>query len=103
MPLVCPACNKAGQTAATCQRCGCDLSRLHAILKAAASLLRAAVASLANGNRREALTLAQRSWRLHHNSASAQVAFLAAAGVGDTPQALRWREPAAAAERTRLE
>ncbi|MGH7946826.1 MAG: hypothetical protein ACREF9_17750 [Opitutaceae bacterium] len=98
MAIVCPACNKAGQAEAVCQRCGCDLSQLHAIVAAAASRLSAAAASLAGCDWPGALVQAERSWRLCHTPASAQVAFLAASAAGAAARALRWRERASAAE-----
>ena len=95
MPIVCPACNKANQTEAACQRCGCDLARLHGLADAAAACLDGATAALADGDWPAALTAAGRSWRLRHTAESARVAFLAAAATGETARALRWRERAA--------
>ncbi len=92
MAIVCPACNKANQTEAACQRCGCDLSRLHEIVEAAASRLGAARAALTDGDWPGALKHAERSWRLCHTVESARVAFLAAGAARDTSSALRWHE-----------
>jgi len=92
MVITCPACNKANQTEAVCQRCGCDLSRLHTIVEFAASRLNAAVTSLAVRDLPEALAQAERSWRLYHTAASARVAFMASAAMGETQRTLRWRE-----------
>ncbi len=48
-------------------------------------------------NRSEAaLVAAGRSWRLRHTAESARISFLAAAAMGDTPRALRWRDGARA-------
>ena len=90
MPLTCPACNKAGQTAAACQRCGCDLSRLHSIAAAAAGRYAAARRALEESDWSAALTRATESWRLRHSPAAAQLAFLAAAARGDGAATLRW-------------
>jgi len=98
MPINCPACGKAGQTEPACQRCGCDLSRLHEIAGAAGARQLAAHRSLANGDWADALRQAEQSWRLCHSAESAQLAFLAAAAVGETACALRWRERGADAE-----
>lgn len=97
-PIVCPACNKANQTAPTCQRCGCELSPLHEIAAAAASRLSAARSALAMSNWPAALHAAAHSWRLRHTAESARVAFLAIAAAGDTMQAMRWRRRAEVAE-----
>lgn len=94
MPIVCPACNKANQNEAACQRCGCDLARLHEIGEAAAACLGGATAALADGDGSAALLAAGRSWRLRHTAESARLAFLAAVAIGDTARALRWRDRA---------
>ena len=100
MFLTCPACNKAGQTEAACARCGCDLSRLHTVLEAAASRLAAARASLEERDWPGALAHAERSWHLCHTVEAARVAFLAAAVTGNSTRALAWhrRVEASAAE-----
>ncbi len=90
MLLTCPACNKAGQADAACQRCGCDLSRLHATAAAAAVRLAAARTALEDSDWSAALTRAADSWRLRHSPAAAQLAFLAAAAGGDGAATLRW-------------
>ena len=92
MALTCPACNKVGQTEAACARCGGDLSRLHAVLKAAASHLRVAQASLAERDWPGALAHAEQAWRLCHTVEAARVAFLAAAASGNSRPALAWRQ-----------
>lgn len=95
MPITCPACNKAGQTDAACQRCGCELSHLHEIAGAAAAQMAAARAALVRRDWRGAIAGAEHAWRLRHTGESAQLAWIAAAASGDTPRALRWRERAA--------
>ena len=96
MEITCPACNKDGQTEAACSRCGCDLSRLATVLDAAAAALSSARAAFHRLDWSEALRQAEISWQLLHAADPARLAFLAAAGLGDTPAALRWRQ------RTRL-
>ena len=94
MPITCPACNKASQSGAACQRCGCDLARLHEIVAAATTHLAGAAAALAARAWSAALAAAGRSWRLRHTAESARIAFLAAAATGDTARAMRWRDRA---------
>jgi len=94
VPIACPACNKANQTEAACQRCGCDLARLHEIRAAAVACLGGATAALADGDWTAALSAAARSWRLRHTAESARIAFLAAAAAGDTARTLHWRQRA---------
>lgn len=91
MPITCPACNKANQSAAVCQRCACDLSQLQRIDEAATERLGAARAAMAVRDWPGALARAERSWRLRNGPESARVAFVAAVGAGDTLRALRWR------------
>jgi len=100
MAILCPACNKAAQTSAACQRCGCDLSRLHEIEDAAAARLQAAAAPLASRDLIGASAAAERSWQLRHTPAAARMAFLAASARGDTAQAVRWRARAYVARAT---
>ena len=91
MNITCPACGKTGQTAATCQRCACDLSRLQALAQAAGSHLRAARLAVEQRNYPSGLARAEQSWRLCSTFESARLAFLAAAADGDTDRALLWR------------
>ncbi len=98
MAITCPACSKTGQTESACQRCGCDLSRLHAIVTRATSRLQAARASLEKRDWTRALIHAEQSWRLCHTIESAQMAFLSAAAGGETALALVWRQRARAAD-----
>ena len=94
MPITCPTCSKASQSGAVCQRCGCDLARLHQIVEAAATHLDGAAAALAERDWSTALTAARSSWRLRHTAESARIIFLAAAATGDTARALHWRQRA---------
>jgi len=92
MAIVCPACNKANQTEDVCQRCACELLRLHEIVAAAGSRLSMAAAALTARDWSAALAHAERSWSLCRSRESARTAFLAAAAAGDTARALCWRE-----------
>ena len=92
MPLTCPACHKANQTASICQRCGCDLSTLQEIEIAAATRFYEAHTALTRSDWPTALALAESSWRLRHRVATARLAYLAAIGCGNFSQAFRWRE-----------
>ena len=96
MQLACPACGKTNDTVQgdSCQRCGCDLSPLTAIRQAAGWHLRTAANQLRAQAWADALRQAESSWALRRSSAAAQVAFLAAAALGDTAQLLHWREQA---------
>jgi hypothetical protein len=67
---------------------------LHATVESAARQLFAAVASLKSCEWVQARAQAECSWALYHSAASARLAFLAAAALGDTAQALRWRHRA---------
>ena len=96
MEITCPACNKTGQTEAACARCGCDLTRLRAVLKSASAGLSAARDALGRADFSAALEHAEVSWQLRHTSAAARLAFLAAAALHDTPSALSWRRRASA-------
>jgi hypothetical protein len=75
MPITCPACNKAGQTDAACQRCGCELTHLHEIVAAAATRLARAHAALTNRDWSGALADAEGSWDLLHTAESARLAW----------------------------
>lgn len=94
MPIACPACNKADQTGAVCQRCGCELGLLHEVVSAARSLLGASVVALEGRDWTNALDCAERSWRLKHSGEAAWVAFVAAIASGDADQAACWRRRA---------
>jgi methionyl-tRNA synthetase len=94
VPLTCPACNKSNQDADNCQRCGCDLSSLHAVQEAAATCLGLARYSLTQQRWQEALEYAERSWVLCHSREAAQYAFYTAAALRDTPAALTWHRRA---------
>ena len=92
MALTCPACNKGEQKAAVCARCGCDLSALHAVIEAAAACMAEACHALESRAWGQALICAERAWQLRNAKEAAQLAFLAAAALGQTSRALRWRD-----------
>ncbi len=96
MAIPCPACNKADQTTATCARCGCDLSKLHAIVESAAARLTVARAALVGADCSGALAAVEQSWQLLHSSEAARLGFLAAGTLGDTVRALQWHRRARA-------
>jgi hypothetical protein len=55
VPIICPACNKANQTAAICARCVCDLGMLYSVAHAAEAARPAFHATSALGYSRHAL------------------------------------------------
>ena len=95
MQLSCPACGKKTLTTRaadlTCDRCGCDLSRLRDVLDAAVRFLQSARLALRRGEYDDALASADRSWALVHNPLCAGVACLAASSSGDAGALARWR------------
>jgi hypothetical protein len=95
MSLTCPACAKPNQNGELCQRCGCDLSDLHAVNRAAEWCLRAGREHLRRAAWLQALQHAEQSWDLQHSAAAARDAFVLAAALGDTVAALRWHRRAA--------
>ena len=94
MSLNCPACNKSNQDGPVCQRCGCDLSALHMIRRAAQICLAEARHGLRNRQWSQALIDAERSWELYHSSEAAHCAYVLAAALGETDAAVRWRQQA---------
>ena len=96
MEISCPACGKTSDLSATtsCPRCGCDLGPLARIIAGAVWHLQAAAGGLRAGNWAAALEHAQRSWSLLHSPRAARLAFLAAAALGETRDALCWRRRA---------
>ncbi len=92
MSLICPACNKPHQSSPVCQRCGCDLSALHAVRRAAAAWLAEARHCLLQQEWPSALEAAERSWELSHSPEAAQCAFLVGGALGDTAAVVRWHQ-----------
>lgn len=100
MTLRCPACGKTNDLGgdAACQRCGCDLAMLSSILQSAVSNLKSAAAQLRSQEWEGALWHATQSWSLRHTLAAAQLAFLAAAALGDSARVEQWLSRARQAE-----
>jgi hypothetical protein len=94
MPLTCPACKKASQSGPVCERCGCELSALHAVQFAAGVCLNLAHHYVSYRLWAEALEAAERSWQLQHSAEAARCAFLVAGALGNTPAALLWHQRA---------
>ena len=92
----CPACGKSNLAAESniCSRCGCDLSRLHDVMKSASRHIQQAIECMQRREWESALQNAERSWRLRHLRLSARLAFLASAAFGDTDSAARWHAAA---------
>src|SRR5271165_4257740 len=89
MEIVCPSCSRANQST-LCGRCGCELSSLFALSRAAEVELRVAGKCLCAGNVAEAREHAARSWQLHHSSEAAHVAFLACIALEDSAWGRIW-------------
>jgi hypothetical protein len=98
MEIVCPSCGKANEST-PCRRCGCELSSLFAVYRAAEVELRVAGKYLRSGNVNEARKHAARSWELHHTSEAARVAFLACIALDDFGWGRLWRHRAVAPQR----
>jgi hypothetical protein len=88
----CPACGKSNTeiSATECVRCGCDLGRLQTLLRCAARHLSEARKRVQGHDWQEALREAEQSWRFHHSSDAARLAFAAAAALGRTQPAVLW-------------
>lgn len=94
MEISCPACGKTSDLRATtsCSRCGCDLAPLARIIAGALWHLQAAAGELRAGDWEAAFEHAQQSWSLHNSQRAARLAFLAAVALGETRDALSWRQ-----------
>ncbi|MBD3242636.1 MAG: hypothetical protein GF331_18745 [Chitinivibrionales bacterium] len=86
----CPLCARRMAEEDECPRCGCSLAEVQRVRQAAAIAVSHARYLLAQGDRREALAWAERSFQLDPAAGGAPVAFLAASCSGLTPDALRW-------------
>lgn len=108
MRLVCPACRKThllatndatitdetGHSRAAlvaCDRCGCDLSHLIGLLRAATVLTSQARGAMRRREWEAGLARAIEAWDLTHAEQSAAVACLAAAALGDAAALEHWR------------
>jgi hypothetical protein len=94
MAIACPACGNANSrdSESSCERCGCDLSRLRAVCEAATRHLALAAVCLRARDWPGAIRHAGQSWRLRHSESAARMAFFAAAAMGNTEAAGRWRD-----------
>jgi hypothetical protein len=97
MEIVCPSCGKANQST-PCRRCGCELSPLFGVYRAAEMELRVAGKCLRSGKIEEARERAAHSWELRHTSEAARLAFLACIALDDLSWVLLWRRRAVASE-----
>ena len=92
--MVSPSCRKPVEIVSAgeivCARCGCDLTRLGALARSAASRLAIAKRALEVGCPREALRLAADSWKLRKTAAAARFACVAASASGERRVALDW-------------
>jgi predicted amidophosphoribosyltransferase len=93
MEIICPSCGKANE-ATPCRRCGCELSQLFAVCRAAEVELRIAAKCLSSGNVAEAREHATHSWELHHSSEAARLAFLACIALQDFARSRHWHRRA---------
>jgi hypothetical protein len=93
MEIVCPSCGKANQST-PCGRCGCELSPLFAIYRAADIELSVAGKCLRSGNVNEARERASHSWELRHTSKAARLAFLACIALDDFAWGRVWHRRA---------
>ena len=88
--IKCPACGKENDEAKECARCGCELSILASICRAAEQGLLMGKKSLENGDILMAMHHAGKSWHLKKSPAAARLAFLTALASGDFAQAGKW-------------
>ena len=90
MDITCPACGKKNVGGMECARCGCELSILERIIRAAEHELDIGRESLMRGNAAEALRRAESSWILRKSPEAARLAFLAGLAAGDFEQVGKW-------------
>lgn len=90
MAIVCPACGKRSDGAPECPRCGCGLSVLEAIIRAAGRELATGRLRFLDGDFSLALHHAGKSWHLKKNAKAARLAFLAALSLNDGAGAGMW-------------
>jgi hypothetical protein len=93
MDIVCPSCGKANQSS-PCRRCGCELSPLFLICRAAEAEVRAAGQCLRSGEINDARAHAEHSWELHHSAEAARLAFLACIALNDFARGRLWYQRA---------
>jgi hypothetical protein len=90
MAIDCPACGKISEDARECPRCGCELSILEMIVRAAARELAAGRKSFLAGDMQSALHHAGKSWYLKKGPEAARLAFLSSLAVNDLALVDRW-------------
>jgi hypothetical protein len=90
MEIVCPACGKKSDDAPECPRCGCELSTLAMIIRAAMQELAVGRKSFLEGDFQSALHHAGKSWRLKKSPEAARLAFLSALSLNDFTNLKRW-------------
>jgi hypothetical protein len=90
MAIACPACGKKSEDVRECPRCGCELSILEMITRAAARELFIGRESFLAGDMQSASYHAGKSWHLKKSPEAARVAFLSALSTGDSAQVDRW-------------
>jgi hypothetical protein len=93
MDITCPSCGKMNQST-PCLRCGCDLSPLLAVCRAAQVELSVAAKYLRSGSLQEARWHAARSWELYRTPEAARLAFLACLASGDFNWSWIWHHRA---------
>jgi hypothetical protein len=89
MDIICPSCSKGNQST-PCLRCGCDLSPLFAVCRAALVELTVAGKCLRLGDLMEARAHAGQSWGLYHTSEAARLAFLACVALDELAEGRIW-------------
>ena len=90
MAITCPACGKRNDGGIECARCGCEISILERIARAAEQELRMGKECLVNGNAPEAFHHAESSWFLKKSPEAARLAFLACLAAADFRRVRRW-------------
>ncbi len=96
MKLQCPACRKINNGVSECVRCGCDISVLAKIIRAAEFEIFCSKKSLEAKDALKALHHAERSWRLKKGPHAAKFSFLACLAAQRFDEAKRWYAAAAA-------
>jgi hypothetical protein len=93
MDITCPSCGKSNPST-PCLRCGCDLSSLLAVYRAAQVELSVAAKCLRSGSLQEARVHAARSWELYRTPEAARLAFLACLAGNDFAWSRIWHHRA---------
>jgi len=90
MTIICPACGKKNEDVRECPRCGCELSILEKVNRAAARELLMGRESFLGGDMQTAMHHAGKSWYLKKSPEAARLAFLSALAANDLVQVGRW-------------